>query len=113
MNRTSLNAFAARGAQLRENLYGDAFTSGELECLGSRSAITSTRQQVLGGWDVNITAVVRVVRANFPTFTPVKGALITFAATDTAPEFTYEISEIKDNPRSPEWVVGLINPQED
>lgn len=107
MNRPQLNAFALRGAKLRRDLYGLAFTCAGASFCGSFAAITSQRQLESGGWNKSIDSTLRVIRSDYPAFRPHLGGILTVDETGVA----YEISEIHDNSRSPEWVLGLINPQ--
>jgi len=106
--RDQVNAFARRGAARRQGIYGTPFTYKGVPCIGSFSAISSERELQVGGWNQSITSTVRIVRSAYPAFSPDLGEIITLTETGQR----HEISQVKNNPRAPEWVIGLINPQE-
>lgn len=102
MNRASLARFAQLAADQRQQLWGVEYLwQGRKLCVAP-SSIDTTRDLEAGGWDVTVTATLRVNRASFPWFRPEMGQIIQRVGGDT-----YRIAQPRDNPNSPEWVLGL------
>ncbi|MDF3056797.1 MAG: hypothetical protein K0R17_1012 [Rariglobus sp.] len=101
--RSQANALATQGAAFRQEISGSPFTYDGKSYCGSFSAITTTRDQERGGWHADVNCTVRVARCAYPGFIPVDGKPLTLTETGVS----YRITEIRDNPRAPEWVIGL------
>lgn len=109
MNRDSLQRFDQRAADQRTALWGI-----EYRIDGSRSTFegepnnTITRRQLeVGGWNPDVSALLRVNRAELCR---PGAARITFALGQVLVRgntATYRIAEIRDNPGAPEIVLGL------
>ncbi len=108
MNRASLQRFAERTADQRTSLFGVEFRieGQRLTWQASLNAVTSRRELSAGGWNPDVSATVRVSRAE------IARAGLCFALGQVlvrGTSCTYRIAEIRDNPVAPEIVLGLAN----
>jgi hypothetical protein len=104
MNRAQLTRFATRSAAQRVALFGVEWLLGTQRFTASLNAATTTRQLEAGGWNEEVSATLRVSRAE------ITRAGLAFALGDQLTQgtsATYRIAEIRDNPVSPELVLGL------
>lgn len=108
MNRDSLHRFAERAAAGRTDLFGVEFRiEGQRATFTAAiNAVTTRRQLEAGGWNPDVSAIVRVSRAE------IARAKLCFALGQVlirGTSCTYRLAEIRDNPVSPELVLGLAN----
>lgn len=104
MNRTGLSRFAARAATQRTALFGVEWLLGARRFTASLNSATTTRQLEAGGWNVDVSATLRVSRSE------IARCRLLFELGQQIIQgtgATYRIAEIRDNPVSPELVLGL------
>jgi hypothetical protein len=111
MNAASVARFAVRSAQSRVQAFGpvsapDGITySGKPYC-ATVGTISNAAELKLGGWQVTVSTVIRVLRS-YTTFTPIDQGLITINHSGQV----VRIVEIKTNVPA-EWVLGCIDPEQ-
>jgi hypothetical protein len=104
MNRTGLTRFATRAATGRTALFGIEFKLGSACFTAALNAVITTREIAAGGWQPTVNATLRVSRAEITRARLVFTLGATLVRGTSA---TYRIDEIRDNPASPELVLGL------
>lgn len=105
MNRASLDRFASRAAAQRIALFAVEFQLGNRRFCGALNAVATSRDLEAGGWQPTVNATLRISRAAMSC-----AGISAFALGDTlvrGTSATYRVEEIRDNPASPELVLGL------
>ena len=114
MTAQNLQGFATQAARGRGGLWGQPCTytapsssAAPMRIIAAFAAIRTQQDLQKGGWNVEINATIRVLRS-ITAFVPAYAGVVTLTGTGAR----YEIAEIQDNPASPEWLIGLVNPQD-
>lgn len=109
MDADGVAEFAQQSAESRHAVFGDLTAPGGIRHKGRTyaavaSTISSTQELERGGWRVEISTVVRVLRQ--PGFQPADGDTIVLARSRRV----LRIIEVKDNVPA-EWLLGCTDPE--
>lgn len=109
MDADAVSEFATASAESRHAVFGPLTAPGGIRHKGQTwpavvSTISTTQELERGGWKVEVSTVVRVLRQ--PGFQPTDGDTLVLARSRRV----LRVVEIKDNIPA-EWVLGCVDPE--